>query len=74
MTYFIVNKHNRALSQFLPNDMAGSQLRFRKMDAYTFRTIEEAESFINHIQSRCRAKYKPSTLRLHVSTSAIGWS
>ena len=73
MTYFVVNKQNKALSQFTPNDLVGCQLSFRKNDAYTFRTIEEAEQFINHIQARASSKYKPAALKLRVSTFATGW-
>ena len=72
MTYFVVNKHNKALSQFTPNT-CGCQLIFRKSDAYTFGTIEEAEQFINHVQARASSKYKPAALKLRVSTYAVGW-
>jgi len=72
VSYYVVNKHDRATSAFYPNDCK-QQLHFHARNAYTFRTIEEAEDFIAYVQCRCNAKTRPAADQLRVSTYAVGW-
>ena len=66
--YCIRNKSGRALSQYVPNDLTGnSQLIYRKNDIYSFSGIEEAEGFINHIQTSGTIKTKRASMKLRVS-------
>jgi len=74
MRYFIVNKQNKALSGFYPNDTIGSQLRFRKNDAYLFSSADEAYDFLQYIKREARDDQLPTVGNLRVSTSAIGFS
>jgi len=51
--YFLVNKNFAALSEFRENDKTGhDQLHFRKHDAMTFPTFEEARYRLDFIKSR----------------------
>ena len=65
--YCIVNANGKPLSQFVANDLSGkSQLLYRKQDIYSFRSIEEAERFINNIQRNGSQKTRIASMKLRV--------
>lgn len=73
MKYFIVNKKNKALSEFHPNDAKRNPLYFKKNSAFSYGDIHEAEEHLRYIIEKTPVKYRKQAESLRVSTFAEGW-
>ena len=71
MRYLISNPRGGRLDMFTPNDLTGSsQLHYSSRSWYSFPSVEEAEHFIDYIQSRAAGKSKSAALNLRVEVES----
>ena len=73
MTYFIVNRKNRALSEFHPKDESRSPFYFKRQSAFIYSDVREAEDHLQYIITNTPPKYRKQAEYLRVSTYAEGW-
>ena len=67
MRYAIYNSRGLPLDSFFPNDLSGyTQLHYSSKRHMSFGDIEEAEQYVNYIQTKGSTKSKIASLRFTV--------